>query len=393
MFLTFVSGSNTLTMRDKEVIQLHGKVFLYYSNKGLVFRYPTGISSKDQSAQENQNIINSLVKKLRDIIYTYKLENGINPSRDYVRSKMKDESLPNNSTLQDYLKEFTGFKNTEVKHGNLKPQSLTDYTSLRVSVQEFEKITKKKLQLTDVTEDMVNRLKLHLIKKGLNNNTIKKRLKSFKIFLNYCESKKYLKLNFDYSRIKIKTYDPTIVTLTEDEFQKFKEWKPGKYQKVKDLFIFGILTSCRFSDLVSIREHHITNDNIVKKSEKTDIQQIIPLNRISREILERYNYNLQLYTTQTYNRLLKKMGKESGIFTGEIVLIEQRGNQRNEVRKQKWECLESHTARRTFITRAITKGIPLNVIMGITGHTRIETLTRYIDKYSPTNGYRELLEE
>ncbi|MBL7113795.1 MAG: hypothetical protein ISS19_17790 [Bacteroidales bacterium] len=53
-------------MKDKEIVQLNGKVFLYYSNKGLVFRYPTGISSKDQSIPENQNIINSLVKKLRD---------------------------------------------------------------------------------------------------------------------------------------------------------------------------------------------------------------------------------------------------------------------------------------------------------------------------------------
>jgi len=130
----------------------------------------------------------------------------------------------------------------------------------------------------------------------------------------------------------------------------------------------------------------------VKKSEKTDIQQIIPLTKLSQEILERYDYNLQFYTTQTYNRLLKKMGQESGIFSAEVVLVEQRGNQKLEIHKKKWECLESHTARRTFITRAITKGIPLNVIMGITGHTRIETLTRYMDKHTPTNGYRELLE-
>ena len=114
--------------------------------------------------------------------------------------------------------------------------------------------------------------------------------------------------------MKIKTYDPTIVTLTEDEFKKLKGWEPGKYQRVKDLFLFGCMTSLRYSDLVSIREHHIINNNIVKKSEKTDIQQIIPLTRLSSEILERYNYNLQMYTTQTYNRLLKKMGQESGIF-------------------------------------------------------------------------------
>jgi integrase len=306
---------------------------------------------------------------------------------------MKEESLPDNSTLLDYFKEFLVFKNTEVKHGNLKFQSLTDYTNLRVSLINFEKTTKKQFHLVDVTEDMVNKFKLHLIKKGMNNNSAKKRLKSFKIFLNYCEAKKYLKLNFDYSRIKIKTYDPTIVTLTNEEFQKLKEWNPGKYQKVKDLFLFGCMTSLRYSDLISVREHHIINGNIVKKSEKTDIQQIIPLTKLSREILERYDYNLQLYTTQSYNRLLKQMGKESGIFDSEVVLVEQRGNQKLEIRKQKWECLESHTARRTFITRSITKGIPLNIIMGITGHTRIETLSRYMDKYTPTNGYREMLEE
>lgn len=379
-------------MKDKEVIQLKGKIFIYYSNKGLVFRYPTGIDPKQQNTPENQKIIQSLVKKQRDIIYQYRLDNGTNPPREYVKSKMRGELLSRNSSLQDYIKEFMGFKQSEVKHGNIKQQSILDYKNLQSSLLNFEKATKKQIQLIGVTEDMVNRFKLYLIKKGLNNNTIKKRLKSFKIFLNYCESKKYHKLNFDYSRVKIKTYDPTIVTLTEDEFQKLKTWEPGKYQKVKDLFVFGIMTSMRYSDLISVREHHIINGNIVKKSEKTDIQQIIPLTKLSREILERYDFNLQLYTTQSYNRLLKKMGQDSGIFDSEVVLVEQRGNQKLEIKKHKWECLESHTARRTFITRAISKGIPLNVIMGITGHTRIETLSRYMDKYTPTNGYRELLE-
>ncbi len=381
-------------MKDKEVITLKGKIFIYYSNKGLVFRYPTGIDPREQNSPQNQKIIQSLVKKQRDIIYQYRLENGTNPPREYFKAKMKDESHANDSSLLDYYKEFFTFKTKEVKNGNLKPQSLTDYINLRGSLTGFEKATKKQFQLTDVTEEMVNRFKTYLInKRGMNNNSVKKRLKSFKIFLNYCIEKKYLKLNFDYSRVKVKTYDPTIVTLTEEEFTKLKDWNPGKYQRVKDLFLFGCMTSLRYSDLISIREHHIINNNIVKKSEKTDIQQIIPLTRLSREILERYNYNLQLYTTQTYNRLLKKMGQESGIFSAEVVLVEQRGNQRLEIRKQKWECLESHTARRTFITRSIKKGIPLNIIMGITGHTRIETLSRYMDKYTPTNGYRELLEE
>jgi hypothetical protein len=96
------------------------------------------------------------------------------------------------------------------------------------------------------------------------------------------------------------------------------------------------------------------NGKIVKQSEKIYIQQIIPLTKLSREILERYNYKLQLFTTQSYNRLLKKMGQESSLFDAEVVLVEQRGNQKLETRKKKWECQKSHTARRTFITRSIT---------------------------------------
>jgi hypothetical protein len=56
--------SKTLTIKDKEVVQLQGKVLPYYSNKGLVFRYPTGISIKEQESQENRNIINSPAQKL-----------------------------------------------------------------------------------------------------------------------------------------------------------------------------------------------------------------------------------------------------------------------------------------------------------------------------------------
>ena len=185
-------------MKDKEVITLKGKIFIYYSNKGLVFRYPTGIDPRQQNTPENQKIIQTLVKKQRDIIYQYRLENGTNPPREYLKAKMKDESQSNNSSLMDFYKEFLTFKIKEVKNGNLKPQSLTDYINLRASLFGFEKVTRNQLQLSDVTEDMVNRFKTYLSnKRAMNNNSVKKRLKSFKIFLNYCIERKYMKLNFD----------------------------------------------------------------------------------------------------------------------------------------------------------------------------------------------------
>ena len=381
-------------MKDKEVVQLNGKAFLYYSHKGMVLRLPTGIDWKNQNQPESQKVINSLVKKLRDIVSSYRIEFGSNPSRDFVRSKMKDESLQEKSCLMDYYKEFLSIKNTQVKNGNLKPQTLIDYTALKGAIIDFEKKSKTTFQLKDVSEDFINKFKGYFLStRKMNNNSVKKRLKTFKIFLNYCESKKYFKIDFDYTSIKVKSYDPTIVSISNEEFNHLKNWNAGKYDKVKDSLIFQCLSSLRHSDVKLLKKHHIINDQIVIKSKKTDIQHIIPLTSTSRQILEKYDYNLNFFTTQIYNRLLKDMCRESGIFNSEVVLLEQKGNQKIDVKKMKWECIESHSGRRTWISRAISKGVPINVVMGICGLKTMNSVNRYMDTFGPVSGYSKLLEE
>lgn len=47
--------------------------------------------------------------------------------------------------------------------------------------------------------------------------------------------------------------------------------------------------------------------------------------------------------------------------------------------KPKFELVASHTFRRTFITNAIVKGIPLHVIQSITGHTTLKQLSEYVN--------------
>lgn len=381
-------------MKDKEVVQLNGNVFIYYSNRGLVLRLPTGIDWKSQSRPENQKIINGLVNKLRDTVTSYRIEFGTNPSRDYVKSKMKGESIQEKSCLMDYYKEFLSFKNMEVTNGNLKPQTLIDYNALKGAITDFEKKSKTTFQLKDVSEEFINKFKGYfLLTRKMNNNSVKKRLKTFKIFLNYCESKKYFKIDFDYTHIKVKSYDPTIISISDDEFQQLKVWDAGKYEKVKDSLVFQCLTSLRHSDVKLLKKHHIINDQIVIKSQKTDIQHFIPLSVTSRQILEKYDYDLNFFTTQSYNRRLKEMCLKSGIFNSEVVLLEQKGNQRIDVKKMKWECIESHSGRRTWITRAISKGVPLNVVMGVCGLKNISTIHRYMDTYGPITGYSKLLDE
>lgn len=110
-------------MFHKEVVELKGKACIYYSNKGLVLRYSTGISWEDRLIPQNEKIINDLVEKLHTILSNYRLDHdGKNPSRDFVRAMMRGEVVPKDC-LMDYYREFLEYKSSEVNKGSLQPTS------------------------------------------------------------------------------------------------------------------------------------------------------------------------------------------------------------------------------------------------------------------------------
>ena len=55
-----------------------------------------------------------------------------------------------------------------------------------------------------------------------------------------------------------------------------------------------------------------------------------------------------------------------------------KGNERIEEVKPKYEKICTHTARRTFISNALMKGIPVNVVMKWTGHSDYNAMKPYI---------------
>jgi len=380
-------------MSHKEVVELKGKACIYYSNKGLVLRYSTGILWHDRIIPQNEKVIISLVDKLHTILSDYRVDHdGKNPSRDFVRAMMKGEVVPKDC-LMDYYREFLEFKSSEIIKGNLQPTSLIDYKTLRTILLDYEKLNKTKLQPSHLAEDFFIRFKEYLLTtRNLNNNTAHKRMKILKSFLNYCEEKKYFKLGFNISTFKMKGYDPTIVSLTEEEFCKLRDWDGGRFEKVKDLFIFGCLTSLKFSIIKNLRRDDIVDDQIIIRSGKPGIQRIIPLTPTSQSILQKYDYNLNFITNQTYNRLLKKMARSSDFFDTPVTVIIRRGDQRLSVQKPKWECFGSHLARRVNIIRNFSKNLPLDVVMDISGLKRKDTVLKYLNKEGSITEYSRVLE-
>jgi integrase len=108
--------------------------------------------------------------------------------------------------------------------------------------------------------------------------------------------------------------------------------------------------------MASLTKDDIKGDMIIKNRRKTDVQSVIPILDVAREILEKYNYKLPILSNQKYNCYLKELG--------DICDIEQE--------------LHTHLARHTMATICINNGIDVNVIAKILGHSTIKTtLTIY----------------
>ena len=176
---------------EKEVVQLNGKTFIYYSNKGLVYRHPTKILWDERNLPQNKEVIDTLVKIQQDGISLYQTEHKINPSRDYIRDLIRGNETTKKKNLINSFSEFLANKKEQVKTGGLNLSSMGDLTSLNSALLAFEDETKTKFQLSDLTEDFVSRFKEFLLsERKLSSNTTQKRINSLKVFIEYCEGKK-----------------------------------------------------------------------------------------------------------------------------------------------------------------------------------------------------------
>jgi integrase len=124
---------------------------------------------------------------------------------------------------------------------------------------------------------------------------------------------------------------------------------------------------------------------IVKKAEKTDSEFSVFLNEISKKILEKYDYNLNRMSNPAFNRILKEFLKSTELFNDETKFKE------GKRRLQRWEIISIHRGRDTFITMLIEENVPLNIIMKYTGHKKLSTLEKYIDKNKKIDNFMDTI--
>lgn len=158
-------------------------------------------------------------------------------------------------------------------------------------------------------------------------------------------------------------------------------------EKVRDVFLVGCYTGQRFSDYSRMSMDDIENIDIEgtefkalrKVQRKTGRTVMIPiLDDGLLSIIDRWGGRLPKVSISSFNIKIKELCRMVGI-NGDVTVSCSRGGSRDCVRKQKYELVSSHTARRSYITNLYMDGrLSTEQIRSISGHSSEESFKRYL---------------
>lgn len=155
-------------------------------------------------------------------------------------------------------------------------------------------------------------------------------------------------------------------------------------RRVRDMFILSCNLAQRHSDMVRIDRNCFERNIFTVTQQKTGSRAVVNIDLYSIDpkttyrILEEYGYRAPyLADIGNYNAKLHQLMKDIG-FT-EIVRLEERVN--GELVTEfipKWKLIASHTARRTFATINVLRGVNIHAIKRCTGHQDLRVLEHYV---------------
>ncbi len=280
--------------------------------------------------------------------------------------------------VTQYMKKIE--KQTDKRSGRkLAPNTLKKYTTTYNRIKEFKETYDNALLLKDVDIILYNDfIEFLTFECNYAVNSINKHIAILKVVLNDAKSKGY---QIDLTGFIKPSEESQNIYLNQDELtQLYKhDLSEFKYlEKVRDLFIVGCWTGLRFSDLTSLTKKDVSRKIIRVKTEKTGAMVSIPFHTHTKQILQKYNYNLPTkISNQKFNKYIKEACAKAEI-SEEINRSITKGGKEITTLFTKNNLVSSHTARRSFASNLYKAGVPHYSIMAITGHKTEDSFLKYI---------------
>ncbi|MGQ8335818.1 phage integrase SAM-like domain-containing protein [Sunxiuqinia sp. A32] len=255
-------------------------------------------------------------------------------------------------------------------------RTIRAYHSTLKNLKEFN----PNLEWNDLDLDFYADFLKYLASNGYSKNTIASRIKNLKVFCNAASQRK-IHDNISFKSFKKQSEESFNIYLDEEELKAIHKLDLSKkpyLDRVRDIFLVGCWTGCRFSDLDKVTRSNIEGDYLKIEQKKTEKRVTIPLHPVVVSILEKYEGEMpQMISNQKFNDYIKDVCSLAKLKSKVTKSITKGGKRKSETYK-KWEMVSSHTARRSFATNLYKSGFPSLSIMAITGHKTEKAFYSYI---------------
>jgi integrase len=382
-----------------------GKSLIYlqfkYNGRKLVFSFGQSIDPDDwktgkqrlkkntATTADGKHLLNELLDNLErecQLAYNTAIKNGV-PTQAVLKKHLIDfmnQNSDNPSTAVTLKSLIARFTNYEIKNrGKEKSRNtIKTYKTTLGHIEEYETQERCKVDFDSITLDFYYRYTAFLKTKGLSNNSIGKDIKILKVFMGEAVDLEYTNnMQFRRKKFSVLNEETDAIFLTDAEIMKlykhdFTENK--RLEQARDLFVFGCCVGLRFSDFSEIKPENIVKidgDLFIKIiTQKTRDLVIIPCNPIVLKLFKKYAANSnrlpKSLSNQKFNDYIKEACEEAK--------LTENGRLSTDPAKALWECVSSHTARRSFATNYYLQGFPTIDLMKITGHKTEKSFLKYI---------------
>lgn len=201
---------------------------------------------------------------------------------------------------------------------------------------------------------------------GLKNNTVWVYMITFKHIVSLARANGLI-INDPFASYKNRFQQIERGYLTEEDLRRFLRYKPESKMEsfVRDLFLFAVFTGLSFMDVKMLKWDNIRvlfdgQTWIVTSRRKTSTTSRLVLLNIPKAIIDKRGdrnaqYVFNVPSNNTCNKYLMEIGRKSGITPR----------------------LTFHIARHTFATLSLSKGVPIETLSSVLGHTSIRTTQIY----------------
>ena len=373
--VVFYLRSNYVNKEGKTSVMLR----IYLNNERLSLG-STGISVKSsQWDKEKERIKGRTTEALNTNLQLDNIASGLQSI--FRRIEMSDVV-----SLERIKSEFLGKKEEidtlmqlfEKHNGDVAKQvgvsvgkaTLQKYNVCKRHFSEFlEKQYKRSdLKLTELTYVVIREFDLYLrTEVGQNANTATKTMKTFKT-ITLLGQKMGVLLHDPFMNHRFHIEPVNRGFLTDEEILLIANKDLGilRLELVRDIFIFSCFTGLAYIDVSNLTPNHIVTLGdkqwIMTQRQKTSVETNVLLLDIPKAIIAKYGgktyRNGKLFpmlTNQKTNSYLKEIADICGI-------------KKN---------LTFHLARHTFATMSLSKGVPMESVSKMLGHTNIRTTQIY----------------